>query len=158
MATATAVAKITKQTLVEEIAALRAQIEQMRDAQTVKEEQTVEKKAAVVEATTTLAKNHRPGKAHDGRTYMRLTAELANWGKVPAQQAAIAKIIVDNTELGKEYSETEVFDMLNEHASKFTCLSGSRQDVTYLFRYYRGLKRDATHAGFVARGFLKQSN
>ena len=37
----------------------------------------------------------------------------------------------------------------------YPSLFKSTQDVTYLFRYYRGLKNDGKHAGFIARDFLR---
>ena len=67
----------------------------------------------------------------------------------------IAKILADNFEVGKEYGEAEVFDVLMDKSSEFVSLANSRQDPTYLFRYYRGLGNDGKHAGLVARDFIR---
>lgn len=107
------------------------------------------------EATVKVAKNHKPGKPSAGRKYVLLDKVLKNWGKVPQQQADIAKILADNFEVGKEYAEAEVFDVLMDKSSEFVSLANSRQDPTYLFRYYRGLGNDGKHAGLVARDFLR---
>ena len=102
-------------------------------------------------------KNQKPGKANASRKYVLLDKELKSWGKVPQQQADIAKLLGVNMEVGKEYTEAEVFDMLMEKSAEYNSLLGSKQDPTYLFRYYRGLKNDGKHAGFIARGFLRMS-
>jgi len=100
-------------------------------------------------------KNQKPGKANASRKYVLLDKELKSWGKVPQQQADIAKLLGANMEVGKEYTESEVFDMLMEKSAEYNSLLSSKQDPTYLFRYYRGLKNDGKHAGFIARGFLR---
>ena len=100
-------------------------------------------------------KNQRPGKPGDRNLYVRL-GELSMYGRVPQQQADIAKILTSGMQLGMEYSEAEVFNLLAEGYSDYRSLSTSRQDVTYLFKYYRGLnKKDGKHEGYVRRGFLK---
>ena len=100
-------------------------------------------------------KNQKPGKANASRKYVLLDKELKSWGKVPQQQADIAKLLGVNMEVGKEYTEAEVFDMLMEKSAEYNSLLGSKQDPTYLFRYYRGLKNDGKHAGLIARNFLR---
>jgi hypothetical protein len=45
--------------------------------------------------------------------------------------------------------------MLMEKSAEYNSLLDSKQDPTYLFRYYRGLKNNGKHAGFVARNFLR---
>ena len=102
------------------------------------------------------AKNHQPSKPSATRKYVLLTKVLPSWGKVPQQQADIAKIIASNFELDVEVPEAEVFAKVTLHAGDFPSLANSKQHPTYLFRYYRGLKKDAKHGGFVAREFLKQ--
>ena len=87
--------------------------------------------------------------------YVRLTATMKNFGKVPEQQANIAQILCEGMELNLPYSEAQVFAMVVENAGRFPKLRNSVQDPTYLFRYYRGLKNDGKHAGFVARDFLR---
>ena len=102
------------------------------------------------------AKNHQESKPSATRKYVLLTKVLPSWGKVPQQQADIAKIIASNFELDVEVPEAEVFAKVTLHAGDFPSLANSKQHPTYLFRYYRGLKKDAKHGGFVAREFLKQ--
>jgi hypothetical protein len=99
-------------------------------------------------------KNQRPGVAKDKNHYKLLTKVLEPWGNVPQQQKDIAKILAGSMELGREYTESEVFAFLVDGAGEFPSITRSKQDVTYLFRYYRGLKKDAKYAGFVARNFL----
>ena len=77
------------------------------------------------------------------------------FGKVPQQQQDLAKILSNNMVLDVEYTEGQVFDMLMEHAAEYPSIANSKQDPTYLFRYYRGLKNDGKHAGFIARDFLR---
>lgn len=100
-------------------------------------------------------KNQKPGKANASRKYVLLDKELKSWGKVPQQQADIAKLLGTNMEIGKEYTEAEVFDMLMEKSAEYTSLRNSTQDPTYLFRYYRGLKNGLKYAGLIARNFLR---
>jgi hypothetical protein len=99
-------------------------------------------------------KNHVMGKAKGG-SYIRLTNGLLGGGKIPQQQADLAAILVANMPLGEPVSEERVFGILVENKDKYLSLRQSKQHVTYLFRYYRGLKAQAPHAGFVARGFLR---
>ena len=89
-----------------------------------------------------------------GKKYVLLTKELANWGRVPQQQRDIAAILSAKMHVGTEYGEAEVFTMLNAEASKFPALQG-KQSVEYVFRYYRGLKSDGKHGGYIARNFLR---
>ena len=100
-------------------------------------------------------KNQKPGKANASRKYVLLDKELKSWGKVPQQQADIARLLGTNMEIGREYTEAEVFDMLLDKSVEYNSLLGSKQDPTYLFRYYRGLKNDGKHAGLIARNFLR---
>ena len=99
-------------------------------------------------------KNQKPGKADATRKYERL-GEFKAWGKVPQQQADLAAIITESVDLGAEWTEEELFDLVSTGAKDYASLRNSKQDPTYLFRYYRGLKNDGKHAGFVARGFLR---
>ena len=100
-------------------------------------------------------KNQKPGKANASRKYVLLDKELKSWGKVPQQQADLAAIMAESMEVGSEWTEEELFDLITTGAKEYTSLRNSTQDPTYLFRYYRGLKNDGKHAGFVARGFLR---
>jgi len=100
-------------------------------------------------------KNQVPGKPQVGRKYVLLSKSLSSWGRVPQQQADLAKVLSNNMEVGKEYSEAEVFDVLQEQAVLYPSVERSVQDPTYLFRYYRGLKNDGKRAGFVARNFIR---
>lgn len=103
-------------------------------------------------------RNQVPSKVDPNRKYVLLTKSLESWGKVPQQQADIAKILTSTMEVGVHYTEQEVFAKVTAGAPLFQSISKSVQDPTYLFRYYRGLKRDETHGGFVARNFLKVVN
>ncbi len=103
----------------------------------------------------TAPKNQRPGVAKDKNRYKLLTKVLESWGNVPQQQKDIAAILAGGMVLGREYSESEVFAMLIDGAGEFPSITRSKQDVTYLFRYYRGLKKDTKYGGFTARNFLK---
>jgi hypothetical protein len=100
-------------------------------------------------------KNHKPGKPSATRKYVLLSKELKSWGRVPQQQADIARILANALEVNKEYTESEVFDAVVAKAAETPSIAGSVQDPTYLFRHYRGLKNDGKHAGFVARDFMR---
>ena len=100
-------------------------------------------------------KNQKPGKANASRKYVLLDKELKSWGKVPQQQADIAKLLGVNMEVGSEWTEEELFDLVATGAKEYASLRNSTQDPTYLFRYYRGLKNDGKYAGFIARNFLR---
>ncbi len=101
-------------------------------------------------------KNQRPGVASGTKSYELLLGTLPSKGLVPRQQADIATILVRNMEVGARYTEAEVFKFLVDDCGDFPSITGSRQDVTYLFRYYRGLSnKDGKHAGYVSRGFLR---
>jgi len=80
--------------------------------------------------------------------------ELRMDGKVPQQQLDLAKILTAGMEVDKEYSEDHVLKIMEAGRDGYKSLRESKQPVTYLFRYYRGLKADGTHAGFVARDFI----
>ena len=100
-------------------------------------------------------KNQKPGKANASRKYVLLDKELKSWGKVPQQQADIAAIMSESMDVGSEWTEEELFDLITTSAKEYASLRNSKQDPTYLFRYYRGLKNDGKHAGFIARNFLR---
>jgi hypothetical protein len=105
---------------------------------------------------TKVKKNQRPGKAAAGRKYVLLSATLNKWGKVPQQQADIADLLTKNFKIGEEVTEDALFTALVDNAGDYASIYSSKQDPTYLFRYYRGLKNDGKHAGFIARNFIKQ--
>lgn len=107
-----------------------------------------------MEQLKAVPKNQRPGKANDKNHYRLLTKVLEPWGNVPQQQKDVAAILVKSMEVGKEYTEAEVFNFLIDGAGEFPSITRSTQDVTYLFKYYRGLKKDAKYGGFVARNLL----
>lgn len=88
------------------------------------------------------------------RVYVRLS-ELRMDGKVPQQQLDLAEILTIGMEVGKEYPEDQVFKILEAGRDGYKSLRESKQPVTLLFRYYRGLKAEGTHAGFVARDFIQ---
>ena len=109
--------------------------------------------------TVKAAKNKRPVKAAAGRKYILLSKSLSSWGRIPQQQADLAKILADNFEVGKEVTEQELFDVVTDKAEAFESLRSAVQDPTYLFAYYRGLgNKDGKHAGFVCRDFIRQIN
>lgn len=140
---------MTEDEVTQKIAELMAQLQQLTAAATA---------AKVKEVNDSVKKNHKPGKPAAGRKYILLTDKLEMWGRVPRQQEDIAKILVRSMEVGKEYEESEVFNSLIDQCGEFPSLCNSKQDVTYLFKYYRGLKKDDKHAGFFGRNFLKQIN
>lgn len=100
-------------------------------------------------------KNQRPGIASGTKQYELLTKEMAMIGKVPRQQEDVAKILSRNMEVGERYTEAQVFAFLTDDCGEFPSLTGSKQDPTYIFRYYRGLRKDGERSGYVARGFLR---
>lgn len=131
----------------EMIAQLKAKIAQLEAEPAVR--------AEVVEAK--VAKNHRAVKADPNRSYVRL-GELKLWGNVPQQQKDLADIIRRNFAVGESFTEAQLFAVLEASAESYEKLRTSRQHVTYLFAYYRGLKNDgAKYAGFVGRGFLRHN-
>ena len=89
------------------------------------------------------------------RKYVLLESELKTWGRVPLQQADIAKLLGATMEVGREYTEVEVFQIVKDNAPSFPSLAKSVQSPERLFRYYRNLKNDGKHAGFSQRGFLQ---
>jgi hypothetical protein len=104
---------------------------------------------------TVVAKNHVAAKPDTNRKYVRL-ATLNTTGKIPQQQADLAKILAESMDIGKEWSEAEVFSLVEESANEYPSLANSKQAPSYLFRYYRSLKADGKRGGFIARGFLQQ--
>lgn len=101
-------------------------------------------------------KNHRPGKPDPNRKYVLLSKRLSSWGNVPQQQADLAELLAKNFEVGEEVTEAQVFNALVDGAGEYDSICKSKQDPTYLFRYYRGIdKKDGKTAGFIKRGFLR---
>jgi hypothetical protein len=88
------------------------------------------------------------------RVYVRL-GEFRMDGRVPQQQLDLVQILTVGMEIDKEYSEDYVFKILETGRDGYKSLRESKQAVTYLFRYYRGLKAEGRHAGFVARDFIR---
>jgi hypothetical protein len=130
-----------------EVARLQAELEALKKG----DAPTITKK----EGGSNVKKNQKPGKANASRKYVLLDKELKSWGKVPQQQADIAAIMSESMDVGSEWTEEELFDLIVTGAKDYASLRNSKQDPTYLFRYYRGLKNDGKHAGFIARGFLR---
>lgn len=102
-----------------------------------------------------MKKNQTASRPSASRKYVLLDKSLASWGKVPPQQADLAAILAAHMQLNVPYTEAQVFEIITTEAAKYSHLAASKQDPTYLFRYYRGLKNDQKHAGFVARDFLR---
>lgn len=118
---------------------------------------------AQLEALTTkkggneVAKNKRAVNPDPSRKYVLLSKTLESWGRVPQQQRDIATLLSQLMTVNQEYTEAEVFAAITDYACEFDSLRKSVQHPTYLFTYYRGLKNDGKHAGFVARNFLMHS-
>ena len=100
-------------------------------------------------------KNQKPGKPDPNRKYVLLSETLKSWGRVPQQQADVAKLLSSSMAISIEYSEAGVFNILTENADQYQSLRDSIQDPTYIFRFYRGMKNDGKRAGFVARAFIR---
>jgi hypothetical protein len=110
--------------------------------------------AAAPAVKDTTPKNKRAVKPEPGRTYVRL-GPLDTFGRVPRQQADIAAILTESMDIGKPWTEEEVFELVTDGAVEYDSLAKSVQHATYLFTYYRGLKNDGKHAGLIARNFLR---
>lgn len=133
--------QIPEETLEQKFERLQTQLAELKAAQTAN-------------PATAAPKNHQPGKPDANRKYQLLSKSLNAWGKVPQQQADLAKLLADNFEVNEEIPEAELFRVITEQAPNFKSLAGSKQHPTYLFKYYRGLKPSGNHAGFIARDFL----
>lgn len=101
-------------------------------------------------------KNQKSGTPAAGRKYVLLDRSMKMFGKVPQQQQDLAAILSNSMEVGREYTEAEVFNALVSNSASYSSIASSVQDPTYLFKYYRGLKNDGRHAGFIARNFIRQ--
>lgn len=86
--------------------------------------------------------------------YVRVEA-FKRVGTIPAQQSALAAILDAQMVVGEEYTEEQVFEFLMNGRGAYHALAASKQSVTYLLRYYRGLRSDGKRAGFIARGYLR---
>jgi hypothetical protein len=139
----------------EEPASLQEQLEQLAQ---LKAQLAAQLKAplAALKAVPVAAKNKVRSEVHAARSYSLLTETLAPFGKVPQQQKDLAELMAACFPVGEEFTEAELFSALEKLSFQYPSLANSKQHVTYLFRYYRGLKNDGRHAGFVARGFLRQ--
>lgn len=136
----------------EEVIAKMAELQKRIDAF-----EQAERDKKVMEANSAVAKNKRPGKPDQNTSYILKLDRLPMDGLVPQQQLDIAAILIKNMEVGKKYTEAEVFGFLVDGAGDYKSLYTSKQDVTYLFRYYRGLgNKDGKHAGYIKRGFLQE--
>jgi hypothetical protein len=107
-----------------------------------------------LKAERSAPKNQVVGKTGTGK-YVLVTKLFPTWGNTPQQQKDLAAILTSFMEVGKEYTETEVFAQLESEYVKYSSLASAKQHVTYLFRYYRGLKNDGKYAGFIARDFIR---
>jgi hypothetical protein len=132
-----------------EVARLQKELEMLKS-----EEKTEVAPSTEVKEKSNMKKNQKPGKANADRKYTRV-GEFKTFGKVPQQQADLAAIMVESMDVDAEWTEEELFDLVTTSAKEYASLRNSKQDPTYLFRYYRGLKNDGVHAGFIARGFLR---
>lgn len=134
-----------------EVARLQKELEMLKSEEKIEVASSTE-----VKEKSNVKKNQKPGKADPNRKYTRI-GELKTWGKVPQQQADLAAIMAESMDVDAEWTEEELFDLVATSAKEYASLRNSKQDPTYLFRYYRGLKNDGKHAGFIARGFLRMS-
>ena len=132
-----------------EVARLQKELEMLKSEEKIEVASSTE-----VKEKSNVKKNQKPGKADPNRKYTRI-GELKTWGKVPQQQADLAAIMAESMDVDAEWTEEELFDLVATSAKEYASLRNSKQDPTYLFRYYRGLKNDGVHAGFIARGFLR---
>ena len=99
--------------------------------------------------------NQKPRTPKAGREYVLLTKEMSMIGKVPQQQADLAKLIASCFDVGSKIPESLLFATIEEKSVDYPSLANAKQDPTYVFTYYRGLSnKDQKHAGFIARGFL----
>ena len=114
-----------------------------------------EEEVEEVKVANGVKKNHVPSKPNPNRKYVLLDRKMKDWGRVPQQQRDISQILSNCMEVGKPYSEAEVFGMLADWAPTYESLRTSVQDPTWLFRLYRGLKNDGKRAGFLARDFVR---
>jgi hypothetical protein len=94
-------------------------------------------------------------KSDPNKKYVLLSKTLPSFGRVPLQQANLAEIIGSKFEVGAEIPEPDLFAVLRAEAGRFPSLAQSKQDVEYLFRYYRGLKNNGKQCGFLGRNFLQ---
>ena len=156
--------QVVEETLEQKLLRLEAEIAQLKTVQEPTKTEMSDADAFImlpkpgpmlVSAGGKPPKNHVEGKAGSGK-YVLLSKNLATWGKVPSQQAAIADILSKNFEPRVEIQEVELVAALVRDKGKYPSLNNSVQSVTYLFRYYRGLKHSGNHAGFIARNFLQK--
>ena len=115
----------------------------------------VAKQGPSQEAAGSNSKGKGVGKPDPNRKYVLLSKTLPSWGKVPRQQEEIARIISSHFEVGVQIPEPRLFEVIQEQAPLYHSLAGSVQSPVYLFRYYRSLRHEKNHAGFLARGFMR---
>jgi ribosomal protein L29 len=136
-------------------AKMQAEIDQLRK-ELAEAKEAKQTPVTQVGSKETVKKNQKPGKPDPNRKYVLMCKTMPNWGKIPQQQADVADILSKNMEVGKEYSEAEVFNMLINNGVEYPSIAKSVQDPTYLFRFYRGLKNDGQRGGYTARNFLRK--
>lgn len=127
-----------------EVRRLQAMVATMMDSETKGE--TVSNNAK---------KNQQPSKPSGSRVYVLLANRFGWTGKVPDQQADLVKLLASHMEVGKAYSEKQVFDLITDFSGEYSSLTKSKQDPVYVFRYYRGLAKKNNHCGFVQGNFLR---
>lgn len=103
-------------------------------------------------------KNKRPGRVDPSTRYILLNGfSVLRNGKVPQQQLDLARIIGAKFNIGEVFTQAQLYQALNEGRSSHRSLYTSVQDVTYLFRYYFGLRDNGKQAGFVARNYMREA-
>ena len=129
-----------------EVARLQAELEALKKGDAAS--------SAKSNGGSNVKKGSKISKGRANVKYVRL-GEFKSWGNVPQQQADLAAIISESVDVGTEWNEEELFDLLVTGAKDYASLRNSKMSATYLFQYYRGLKNDGKHAGFIARNFLR---
>ena len=150
---------VSDEEVLAELKSARAELAALQSAKATKVAPSTEAKA-INTGGSSVKKNHKEVKANPARKYVRLGTlkTLKMFGKIPQQQADLAAILAESMDVGAEWTEAEVFELLKDSVKDYESLRRSVMHVTYLFAYYRGLKNDGIHAGFIARDFLRQIN
>ena len=143
--------KVQQQDIQSQLRQVLAELEAIKSARLCEDRQ-----AETPVVATNVAKPRGAGKPDPNRKYVLLSKTLNMFGRVPRQQEELGRLISANFEVGQQIPETELFATIEANAGQYHSLASSRQEPTYLFRYYRGLdKKNGKHLGFVQRGFLK---
>lgn len=112
----------------------------------------------VVDKQRRTAKNKFVHNGDPDRMYIRLADDLdessldAECASVPGQMAELAAMLCElMPNVNDTVDEATMFKYFEDNKSRFPRLATSNQSVTYVFKFYRGLRTK----GFIARGFLR---